>query len=109
MRKAGRMRSGGPQHCANRAAHPSAARSEPVGLGGPVPHKKIPRESLGGFFMRKAGLEPARPNSHKNLNLACLPIPTLPRTKDNLSDMELLVNNIFLFFSGYAGSFEEPA
>jgi len=23
--------------------------------------------------------------------------------------MELLVNNIFLFFSGYAGSFEEPA
>ncbi len=47
--------------------------------------------------MRKAGLEPARPNSHKNLNLACLPIPTLPRTKDNLSELYLLVNKYFHF------------
>ena len=29
--------------------------------------------------MREMGLEPTRPYSHKNLNLARLPIPTLPR------------------------------
>ena len=30
-------------------------------------------------IMREMGLEPTRPYSHKNLNLARLPIPTLPR------------------------------
>ena len=43
--------------------------------------------------MRKAGLEPARPCSHKNLNLACLPIPTLPRTNDNIPKIKQLVNH----------------
>ena len=31
--------------------------------------------------MRKMGLEPTRPDGHKILSLARLPIPTLPRTK----------------------------
>ena len=30
------------------------------------------------FLLREMGLEPTRPCSHKNLNLARLPIPTLP-------------------------------
>ena len=30
--------------------------------------------------MRKMGLEPTRPNGHKILSLARLPIPTLPQT-----------------------------
>ena len=59
--------------------------------------------------MRKAGLEPARPNSHKNLNLACLPIPTLPRTVDNLSEIHLLVNKIFIIFFSCAALFTESA
>ena len=32
------------------------------------------------FIVRKMGLEPTRANAHKNLNLARLPIPTLPHT-----------------------------
>ena len=35
-------------------------------------------------LMRKMGLEPTRPNGHKILSLACLPIPALPH--DNLTD-----------------------
>ena len=53
------------------------------------------------FWMRKAGLEPARPWSHKNLNLACLPIPTLPRTNGNIPKIKLIVNHIFQLFSKY--------
>ena len=36
--------------------------------------------------MRKMGLEPTRPNGHKILSLARLPIPTLPQTAESLSD-----------------------
>ena len=32
-----------------------------------------------GFDLRKMGLEPTRHCCHKNLNLARLPVPTLPR------------------------------
>ena len=31
-----------------------------------------------GFDLRKKGLEPSRHYCHKNLNLARLPVPTLP-------------------------------
>ena len=61
---------------------------------------KIPQAFAWGslFWMRKAGLEPARPWSHKNLNLACLPIPTLPRTNANIPKIKLIVNHIFQIF-----------
>ena len=76
-------------------------RYEPTGPRDPCADKKESPEIISGdsFCVRKAGLEPARPCSHKNLNLACLPIPTLPRTVDNLSELHLLVNNFFIFFS----------
>ena len=65
MRKAGRMTSGGRQNCADRGALPSAPRKEPAkGSLGRLPHTK--QKPLGIclgvlFWMRKAGLEPARP------------------------------------------------
>ena len=56
--------------------------------------------------MRKMGLEPTRPNGHKILSLARLPIPTLPQIVDHLSDSTIdiiapvifPVNIFFKFF-----------
>ena len=41
--------------------------------------------------MRKMGLEPTRPNGHKILSLARLPIPTLPQTIESLSDSTIAI------------------
>ena len=56
--------------------------------------------------MRKMGLEPTRPNGHKILSLARLPIPTLPRTIKPLTGSTICiialwrpgVNTFFSFF-----------
>ena len=44
--------------------------------------KQKPERSFdhSGYLLRKMGLEPTRHNCHKNLNLARLPIPTLPHS-----------------------------
>ena len=41
--------------------------------------------------MRKMGLEPTRPNGHKILSLARLPIPTLPQTIESLIDSTIKI------------------
>ena len=48
------------------------------------------------FQMREMGLEPTRPCSHKNLNLARLPIPTLPRMSVQLRRKRLRKSPILL-------------
>ena len=59
--------------------------------------------------MRKMGLEPTRPNGHKILSLARLPIPTLPQTVVFLTTQRyvfyhrfdhssLVFSNFFSFF-----------
>ena len=40
-----------------------------------VASKKTPLSVKEAFYVPGAGLEPARPNGHKILSLACLPIP----------------------------------
>ncbi len=41
--------------------------------------------------MRKMGLEPTRPNGHKILSLARLPIPTLPQTAESFIDSTIAI------------------
>ena len=46
--------------------------------------------------MRKMGLEPTRPNGHKILSLARLPIPTLPQT------VVFLTTQQYVFYHRYS-------
>ncbi len=66
--------------------------------------------------MRKMGLEPTRPNGHKILSLARLPIPTLPRTIEPLTGSTICiialwgpdVNTFFDFFVQIFHYFSRP-
>ena len=52
--------------------------------------------------MRKMGLEPTRPNGHKILSLARLPIPTLPQTAESLIDSTI---DIIAYHAAYVNTF----
>ena len=61
-------------------------------------HFRKPYEFLQSSYslMRKMGLEPTRPNGHKILSLARLPIPTLPQT------VVFLTTQRYVFYHRYS-------